>query len=142
MPQLTFAEALRPTSPDVSPRRAVYEDLLDSNPGVIRQGDGWSSLSSGKGMAKPSSMISLRERAMAFLRDDREREGAAVGGTMRERHIVDLAQEVEKRNSKAGTAGRPGTPGANSVLGMARGQGEKKGLFGRFKGRFGGKKER
>ena len=86
-------------------------------------------------------MISLKERAMAFLRDDREREGAA-GGTMKERHIVGLAQEVEKRNSKAGIVGRPGTPGANSVLAASKGQGEKKGLFGRFKGKFGAKKEK
>ena len=140
---LTFAEALRPISPtELSPRRAVYEDLLQSEPGVVRQGDGWSSWSSGpsRGIKQPSSMVSLRERALAFLRDDKDKVEA--GGTMRERNILDLAQEVEKHGSRYGEPGpgrRPATPGANSVMGLKRDA--KKGIFGRFRGKF-GKKEK
>ncbi|ORX37068.1 hypothetical protein BD324DRAFT_424119 [Kockovaella imperatae] len=149
MPQLSFAEALRPLSPDeLSPRRVVYEDLLESEPGVVRQGDGWSSWSSGltttNRMKQPSSMVSLRERALAFLRDDKVETNAS--GSTRERNIVDLAQEVERRQSRGGEVKRPGTPGGQSILGLRANGGDGKrggGIFGRFKGKFGaGKKER
>ena len=110
-----------------SPRRVVYEKLLGAAPGVVRQGDGWTSFSSGRGMAKPASMASLRERAIAFLRDDREPKET--------RHIVDLAAEVRER--------RPDTPGTTSVLNLGKGgievQGKKKGFLGRLKGMVNGK---
>jgi protein-serine/threonine kinase len=109
----------------ISPRRAVYEDLLGSTPGVVRKGDGWSSHPSGRAMAKPSSMASLRERAIAFLRDDREPKESKETG----RHIVDLAAEVSTKRIPA----RPGTPGAGSTLNASQGQGKKKGFFGRLK---------
>jgi protein-serine/threonine kinase len=131
-----------------SPRRAVYEDLLDSEPGVIRQGDGWSSLSSGKAMGKPSSMASLRERALAFLRDE---PGTNQVGGNKERHIVDLAQEVkekQQRDSRGDTVRsstanqlRPLTPGAGSMLDYGltgKVEGQKKGrFFGKLKGLVG-----
>ncbi|ORY31808.1 hypothetical protein BCR39DRAFT_80876 [Naematelia encephala] len=115
-PTSSLGHALQP-----SPRRAVYEDLLDSTPGVTRQGDGWSSsLSSGKNvLGKPSSMASLRR---AFLG---------------ERKIVDLADEVDKERER-----RPATPGTVSALGASAKAGDSKvkGLFGRIKRGFGGAK--
>jgi protein-serine/threonine kinase len=124
-----------------SPRRAVYEDLLESEPGVVRQGDGWTSLSSGnsKAMGKPSSMASLRERALAFLRDEPMAGPHLGASSMRERHIVDLAQEV-KRESAALYKGRPATPGG-SVLMASNVKADQKrgGFFGKIKG-FGRKK--
>lgn len=154
---LSLVQGVAPTS---SPRRLVYEDLLDSTPGVVRQGDGWSSnMYSGRGMSKPTSMASLRERAMAFLGNDHARENRdskdlSVGKThpvatrtgVRDRHIIDLASEVEKdksgRNSRNDTllvSGRPGTPSALSTL-NAKGapfDGKKQGLFGKLKGLVG-----
>ena len=149
--------AMRP-----SPRRAVYEDLLSSEPGVVRQGDGWSSWSSGRGMAKTTSIGSLRERALAFLRDDHRdskdlrdvqrdgmRDSKEIGSIMsgRERHIVDLAAEVEsgregmRRTSRSDlrAMGRPATPGANSVLLGGRVAHDKRGIFGKLKGIMGRK---
>jgi hypothetical protein len=129
-----------PRSPK-SPRR-VYERFLDSTPGVVRQGDGWGSFSTGIGgsgrMGKQSSMASLRERARALL---------GSGGTERDggRNIVDLAQvvkdqeggnkendrengregekgkEKEKRKSRDGLISRPATPGTGSVLNLGMG---------------------
>jgi hypothetical protein len=156
-----------------SPRRAVYEELLNSTPGVIRQGDGWSSWgsSAGKAMAKTTSMISLRERALAFLHNDNrdsrgyketQREsvrasrdlgvsaatavGDAVLGAnggkagVKDRHIVDLAKEVDQQR----TAGRksrqdlerPVVSGSNMA---SSGRVEKKGIFGKLKGMMGRK---
>lgn len=131
-----------------SPRR-LYERFLDTTPGVVRQGDGWGSLSSGKALAKPSSMISLRERARALLGGDKHDRDS--------RQIVDLAATTsnvasgvnaansgsERRNSKQlfGSDRRPATPGAMSVLsvgtaGSAFGHGVKEGKEGKGWGRF------
>ncbi|RXK36260.1 CAMK/CAMKL protein kinase [Tremella mesenterica] len=113
-------------------QRGVYEQLLDQTPGVVRQGDGWSSWRS---MAKPSSMASLREKARNLLRDDE-----------RGRHITNLAEEVkEKRNSKlvstfststVGIGLRPQTPAAASTLK----DGKVKGIFKAIRGVMGGNK--
>ena len=120
----------------------MYEGRLEPSPGVVGQGDGWSSWSSARGLAKPSSMISLRERAMAFLRDDTHRD--SVGTANKERHIVDLAQEVERENARRNSRGdmaipkRPGTPAGNPN--NARVPDVKgKGIFGRLKGLVGRK---
>lgn len=72
-----------------SPRRVRYETLLSGEPGVTRQGEGWTSnnikiTSYQRKEVKPSSsMASLRERARALLGDSRERE----------RHIIDLSRK-------------------------------------------------
>ena len=83
-------------------------------------------------MAKPSSMASLREKAMAFLRDDRE---------PKERNIVDLAAEVRDRDRER--EARPNTPGVGTMGGGGRGgvegHGKAKGFFGRLKGMVVGK---
>ncbi|OCF43528.1 CAMK/CAMKL protein kinase [Kwoniella heveanensis CBS 569] len=125
-----------------SPRRVRYENLLTGEPGVVRQGDGWGSMSSGKGMMKPSSsMASLRERARALLGDSKPHE----------RNIVDLSKpnnhhKLEKRSSRLTLAdrsehpARPGTPAAQSVLTMKT-DGGKKGWLKSLKGAMGmGKK--
>ncbi|WVQ96253.1 hypothetical protein IAU59_003357 [Kwoniella sp. CBS 9459] len=125
-----------------SPRRVRYESLLTGEPGVVRQGEGWGSLSSGKGMMKPSSsMASLRERARALLGDSKAHE----------RNIVDLSKpqghhKLEKRSSRLTLAdrgdqpARPGTPAAQSVLTMKT-DGGKKGWLKSLKGAMGmGKK--
>ena len=84
-----------------SPRRAVYEDLLESQPGVIRQGDGWSSMgpSAGKPMSKTTSMASLRERAMAFLRDE-SRDSYIYRRESREVLMLDKDGKRVSRNSR------------------------------------------
>ena len=76
------AEAQSPPAsahPFAIKQRGVYEQLLDCTPGIVRQGEGWSSrgLSTdeelvqppkiGRRMGKTSSMLSLREKARAFL---------------------------------------------------------------------------
>lgn len=72
-----------------SPRRVRYETLLSGEPGVTKQGAGWTSSNINvpsyqrKGVKPSSSMASLRERARALLGDSRERE----------RHIVDLSRK-------------------------------------------------
>ncbi|WVF68723.1 hypothetical protein IAT40_003495 [Kwoniella sp. CBS 6097] len=126
-----------------SPRRVRYENLLTGEPGVVRQGDGWGSLSSGRAMMKPSSsMASLRERARALLGDSNKPH---------ERNIVDLSKsnghhKFEKRSSRLTLAdrdehpARPGTPAAQSVLTMKT-DGGKKGWLKSLKGAMGmGKK--
>jgi hypothetical protein len=128
-------------------------------------------------MAKPSSVASLREKALSFLRDDREprdlreyresrdmvrvsRDGAresvrgskdfsatatAAGGARAERHIVDLAAEVDEqrerlRRGSRSELRRPATPSMNGLNRAAPvGTGEKRGLFGRLKGLVGKK---
>jgi len=145
-----------------SPRRAVYEELLDSTPGVIRQGDGWSSWGSaaGKAMAKTTSMVSLRERALAFLHtDNREpndhthREAVRVSrdmtvqnkptqanatGSARDRRIVDLAREVDGSTRRS----RQGLETPITDLGPQAGRPERKGIFGKLKGMMGRKGDR
>ena len=151
-----------------SPRRAVFEELLDSTPGVVRQGDGWSSWgsSAGKAMAKTTSMISLRERALAFLHNDNRESkdykeaqrdsfrasrdlggnvlaaagntGNMLNGGVKDRHIVDLAKEVDDQRD-AGRRSRQDfdrfmNPALNTV-----GKAEKKGIFGKLKGMMGRK---
>lgn len=72
-----------------SPRRVRYEALLSDEPGVTRQGEGWTSSNINipsyqrKEVKPSSSMASLRERARALLGDSRERE----------RHIVNLSRK-------------------------------------------------
>nr|XP_018262002.1 CAMK/CAMKL protein kinase [Kwoniella dejecticola CBS 10117]OBR84160.1 CAMK/CAMKL protein kinase [Kwoniella dejecticola CBS 10117] len=130
-----------------SPRRVMFESLIASQPGVVRQGEGWGSLSSGKGFmmaVKPSSsMASLREKARALLGDNNN------NGSKGERHITDLSkpggtQKVEKRSSRLNLhetqPPRPNTPGAASVLTLKTGE-QKKGWLKSLKGAMGmGKK--
>ncbi|KIR96928.1 CAMK/CAMKL protein kinase [Cryptococcus deuterogattii 2001/935-1] len=72
-----------------SPRRVRYEALLSDEPGVTRQGEGWTSSNINvpsyqrKEVKPSSSMASLRERARALLWDSRERE----------RHILNLSRK-------------------------------------------------
>ena len=125
-------------------------------------------MSNGKAMAKPSSIASLRERALAFLRDDKDRDGrdprdiardseqkrekenraSTVSGTMgvAGRQIVDLAQVVDhdKRVSKGDLPKRPGTPGGNSIFNVHprnTSEGKNKGIFGRWMGKWGKKQD-
>jgi hypothetical protein len=113
-------------------------------------------------MAKTTSMGSLRERALAFLRDehrdskdlrevkrDSMRDSKEIGSVMsgRERRIVDLAAEVEGRRegmqrtsrSDLRAMGRPATPGATSMLLGGRTGHDKRGIFGKLKGMMGRK---
>ena len=75
-------------------------------------------------------MASLRERAIAYLRDDRELREPASTGIGTGRNIVDLAAEVRTK--------RPETPGAGSVFNSGKsneghGKVKGKGFFGRLK---------
>nr|XP_019045252.1 CAMK/CAMKL protein kinase [Kwoniella bestiolae CBS 10118]OCF24182.1 CAMK/CAMKL protein kinase [Kwoniella bestiolae CBS 10118] len=134
-----------------SPRRVMFENLLSTEPGVIRQGDGWGSLSSGKGFmmaVKPSSsMASLRERARALLGDNNHPKGelskshghgSSIGGKLEKRSSklnLNLHQEKEIPNT------RPNTPGAQNVLTLRTVEGQKKGWLNSLKGAMGmGKK--
>lgn len=115
-------------------------------------------------MAKTSSMASLREKALSFLRDDHResrdsrdmrdareslrnsQDFTSATAPRGERHIVDLAQEVEDQREKMRRGSRsdlrrPATPGMNGLArnGVAGVGGEKKGLFGRLKGLVGKK---
>lgn len=100
-----------------SPRR-LYERFLDSTPGVVRQGDGWSSgfvaLPPIKpAMGEPSSMASLRERARMLLHGNHttgenfihphsihgHSNSINQGTTSSGRTIIDLANK-ERRNSQ------------------------------------------
>ena len=117
----------------ISPRRAVYENLIGSAPGVIRNGDGWSSRSSGQAMRKTSSMASIRERALAFLRDEREPKE-----TTTRRQIVDLAVEARHRQAQAISD----TPGPNPGIPTGKSNdvhGKRWGFIGRLKGMVSGK---
>lgn len=136
-----------------SPRR-LYERFLDSTPGVVRQGEGWGSLSSGKAMAKPSSIASLRERARMFLNSGANTSsgGAVVSGTSTGtesargsmgkhaghaavsagngggRNIVDLAEYETKRSSRDSKQllrGHKGEAGAAKATGAASASGAK-----------------
>jgi hypothetical protein len=139
---VAFAEAFRdPTSGDyedgdhglgpdgvAAPNRRLYERFLDTTPGVVRQGDGWGSLSSGKALHKPSSMLSLREKARAFLGGAGDRDS---------RQVADFANqtidngEAARRTSKqlfgsqaerqGDRSQRPQTPGGMSVLSSSTG---------------------
>ncbi|WVR06634.1 hypothetical protein IAU60_003666 [Kwoniella sp. DSM 27419] len=113
-----------------SPRRMRYETILSSEAGVVRQGEGWGSLSRAKGSAfttnntmKPSSsMASLRDRARAILE-----------GPKHDSKRDSTTHRIEKRSSRLtlneafsfgghghgqSTAGRPSTPGAQSMLAL------------------------
>jgi protein-serine/threonine kinase len=98
-----------------SPRR-LYERFLDSTPGVVRQGDGWSSgfvaLPPVKPvMGKQSSMASLRERARMLIHGNHPTSenfshphsinpsANNQGTTSSGRTIIDLANK-ERRNSQ------------------------------------------
>ncbi|WWC88336.1 uncharacterized protein L201_003246 [Kwoniella dendrophila CBS 6074] len=119
-----------------SPRRVMFENLLSTEPGVIRHGEGWGSLSSGKGFmmapqpnitsgVKPSSsMASLRDRARALLGDS-----SSGNGNENRNSKGDLktngynGHKLEKRSSKLSLhldkeipTVRPNTPGASSVF--------------------------
>ncbi|KAK4689689.1 hypothetical protein P7C73_g420, partial [Tremellales sp. Uapishka_1] len=98
----------------------VYESLLETRPGVVRQGEGWSSLGVPlpRSMGKQSSMASLREKARAFLGD-------------RERHIVDLKAEAEEKR-RSGLL-RPATPSTNSMLNMGKNGAEQRKMKGFMK---------
>jgi hypothetical protein len=90
-------------------------------------------------MGKTSSMASLREKALAFLRDEGNMNGHNAGSG-RERNIVDLAAQETKKVVEV--RGRPATPSAGSMLLGANGKVEKgkHGFFGKLKGLVGGKK--
>ncbi|WVQ65424.1 uncharacterized protein L199_003600 [Kwoniella botswanensis] len=132
-----------------SPRRVMFENLLSTEPGVIRQGEGWGSLSSGKGFmmaVKPSSsMASLRERARALLGDS----NSHTHGKSDLSKSYDNGGKLEKRSSKLNLNAqdkeipttRPNTPGAQSVLTLRTVEGHKKGWLKSLKGAMGmGKK--
>nr|XP_019003885.1 CAMK/CAMKL protein kinase [Kwoniella mangroviensis CBS 8507]OCF67346.1 CAMK/CAMKL protein kinase [Kwoniella mangroviensis CBS 8507] len=135
-----------------SPRRVMFENLLSTEPGVIRQGEGWGSLSSGKGFmmaVKPSSsMASLRERARALLGDSNNH---IHGKSELSRSHSNGGGKLEKRSSKLNLQStsqdreipstRPNTPGAQSVLTLRTVEGHKKGWLKSLKGAMGmGKK--
>jgi hypothetical protein len=165
-----YAQDAEAQSPPFSVKqRGVYEQLLDQNPGVARKGEGWASRNSvnlltaphPRSMGKTSSMLSLRDKARAFLN---------VGDKVQiqekdKRETLDLttfAPEDDNyhpdRGSKRQSGGkmvqwseptinpaavpRPGTPGALSTLSMSGSTStvvpKKKGLFKNFKW---GKKE-
>lgn len=158
------AEAESPPAsshPFAKKQRGVYEQLLDSTPGVIRQGEGWSSrgMSEDDGeplapprikgrMGKTSSMLSLREKARAFLGTNSTTTGVNTNLHTNEGHHDGDRDRGSKRESKGkmvqwssstttipqqgqpqsqgqGQGGggsvsqRPGTPGAASTLSMS-----------------------
>lgn len=108
-------------------------------------------------------MVSLRERALAFLHNEHReskdykevqkdsvrvsRDMAVIGavgssggnGAVRDRHIVDLAKEVDQQREAARRSKqefeRPITPGMNAVSAKV----ERKGIFGKLKGIMGRK---
>jgi len=164
----------RSPAPFAIKQRGVYEQLLDQDPGVARKGEGWASRNNvnlltaphPRSMGKTSSMLSLRDKARAFLNvGDKEKEKD-------KRETLDLttfAPEDDNyhpdRGSKRQSGGktvqwseststspaiavavaqtpRPGTPGALSTLSMSASTStvvpKKKGLFKNFKW---GKKE-
>lgn len=142
----------------------MYEQLLDKNPGVARKGEGWASRNNvnlltaphPRSMGKTSSMLSLREKARAFLnvgdkvqvqeKDKRETLDLATFAPEDDNYHPDrgskrqsggkMVQWVEPSTtaSTAATAApRPGTPGALSTLSMSGSTStvvpKKKGLF-------------
>lgn len=111
---VAFAEAFE--EDEMAPPRRLYERFLDTTPGVVRQGDGWGSLSSGKALHKPSSMLSLRERARALI------SGPDAGNQ--------TLDEGTRRNSRQLFGARPQTP--MSVLSSSTQQPTQKG-WGIFK---------
>ncbi len=173
MPTLAalMAESAEAEQNRISPRRAVYEDLLESEPGVVRQGDGWSSWTSGpshsKPMGKTTSMASLREKALSFLRDDhresrdlkhlqsenqlrrenrdsRDLNHLNETSGVRDRHIVDLSKEVQDQSDRLRRGSRSDLkdarrPGTPGANSVLKGQAEKKGILGRLKGLVGRK---
>jgi hypothetical protein len=159
-------------------QRGVYEQLLAQNPGVARQGEGWASRNNvnllsaphpsfGKSMGKTSSMMSLREKAKAFLnvgekaqeKDKRETLDLTTFAPEDDNYHPDRGSRRESKGNnmvrwsesttnlqtaaqaQAQTT-RPGTPGALSTLSMSTNTitaaPKKKGLFKNFKW---GKKE-
>jgi len=156
-------------------QRGVYEQLLDQNPGVARQGEGWASRNNvnllsaphpsfGRSMGKTSSMMSLREKAKAFLnvgekpqvqdKDKRETLDLTTFAPEDDNYHPDRGSRRESKGNNmvrwsesttnlqnAAQAARPGTPGALSTLSMSTNTitaPKKKGLFKNFKW---GKKE-
>ena len=134
---VAFAEAFREVDGDeyedgdhglgpdgvAAPNRRLYERFLDTTPGVVRQGDGWGSLSSGKALHKPSSMLSLREKARAVLGGAGDRDSRQLADMANQ--SVDIG-EAARRNSKqlfnshaeqnGDKSHRPQTPSGMSVL--------------------------
>lgn len=126
-------EALASPTSAESPR-VIFEKFLDTTPGVVRQGDGWSSFapppSHASRMAKPSSMASLREKARAFLGVSSHSHAQAHAAEQPKRDIRDLSASAplasedtagprrtikEKRSSRT-LLGRPLTPGPTTAL--------------------------
>ncbi|WRT68102.1 uncharacterized protein IL334_005077 [Kwoniella shivajii] len=122
------------------PRRVMFENMLSTQPGVIRQGDGWGSLSSGRGFMKPSSsMASLRERARAILGDNTKSNDPTKTHHRLEKRSSKL--NINVSSDKELPSNRPGTPAAQSVLTMKTDGGHKKGWLKSLKGAMGmGKK--
>ena len=111
-------------------------------------------------MAKTTSMVSLRERALAFLHTDNrepndhiQREAvrasrdvtvqnkpaqASAMGSARDRLIVDLAREVDSSTRRS----RQGLETPITDLGPPAGRPERKGIFGKLKGMMGRKGDR
>lgn len=161
-PFATGAESQSPPAsshPFAKKQRGVYEQLLDSTPGIIRQGEGWTSrgMSEDDGeplapprmkgrMGKTSSMLSLREKARAFLgtntntnanangvhvEDDRDRDrgskreskGKMVQWSSSTTTIPQQPQPqcVGQGQGQGGgsVSQRPGTPGAASTLSVS-----------------------
>lgn len=148
-------ETSSPPAPFAVKQRGVYEQLLEHNPSVARHGEGWTSrnnlasasggygntLSVGRSLGKTTSMMSLREKARAFLSPSEKREEKDKRDTMdlttfEHEYEQDAYTGERERGSKRqsggkmvqwsqstttipATAGRPGTPGAISTLSMS-----------------------
>lgn len=75
--------------PFATKQSRVYEQLLETTPGVMRQGEGWSSRGGATGLAAPppltgrmgktSSMLSLREKARAILGTGNSNTHSVIG---------------------------------------------------------------
>jgi len=165
-----YAQDAEAQSPPFSVKqRGVYEQLLDQNPGVARKGEGWASRNNvnlltaphPRSMGKTSSMLSLRDKARAFLnvgdkvqeKDKRETMDLTTFAPEDDNYHPDRGSKRQSggkmvqwsestTNTPAAAVPRPGTPGALSTLSMSGSTStvvpKKKGLFKNFKW---GKKE-
>jgi hypothetical protein len=162
-----YAQDAEAQSPPFSVKqRGVYEQLLDQNPGVARKGDGWASRNNvnlltaphPRSMGKTSSMLSLRDKARAFLnvgdkvpeKDKRETMDLTTFAPEDDNYHPDRGSKRQSGGkmvqwsepAAAAAVPRPGTPGALSTLSMSGSTStvvpKKKGLFKNFKW---GKKE-
>jgi hypothetical protein len=152
-----YAQDAESQSPPFSVKqRGVYEQLLDQNPGVARKGEGWASRNNvnlltaphPRSMGKTSSMLSLRDKARAFLNvGDKDKDKVQEKDKRETLDLTTFASEDDNyhpdRGSRRQSGGkmvqwsestaspvqpqpqaqapvpRPGTPGALSTLSMS-----------------------